>query len=354
MLRVGNRVRVNALVVAMIGGSIVTGCGGGVSSTPPSSAPPAAATSPSVASAAPSLPSPAAQDPAPGTARTDEHGVEQVWVPAGVFLMGTDETDPSGALAPPDWARFELAAERPQHEVALSKGYWIDKTEVTNVAYQAFVDDGGYATATWWSEDGQAWLADQDVNALPRTCGEPGADHPRVCITWFEAEAYAAWRGGALPTEAQWEFAARGPESSVFPWGTTGSGERQRRRLDRHDAGRKPAGRRELGRGARHVRQRHGVGTGLVHRHVLPAARPRRSAGFAAGSKRSRRAVGGAPCRMSPGPPIATSRTRPPTRTTTSGYGSSAPSDRSPKTANVPFGPGRCVAAALLMGAASA
>lgn len=219
MLRVGNRVRVNALVVAMVGGSIVTGCGGGVSSTPPSSAPPTAAISPSVASAAPSLASPAAQDPAPGTARTDEHGVEQVWVPAGVFLMGTDDTDPSGALAPPDWARFELAAERPQHEVALSKGYWIDKTEVTNVAYQAFVDDGGYATATWWSEDGQAWLADQDVNALPRTCGEPGADHPRVCITWFEAEAYAAWRGGALPTEAQWEFAARGPESRVFPWG---------------------------------------------------------------------------------------------------------------------------------------
>ena len=215
MLRVRTSVRVGTMVVAMI----VTGCGGGVSSTPPSSAPPTAATSPSVASAAPSLPSPAAQESAPGTARTDEHGVEQVWVPAGVFLMGTDETDPSGALAPPDWARFELAAERPQHEVALSKGYWIDRTEVTNVAYQAFVDDGGYATATWWSEDGQAWLADQDVNALPRTCGEPGADHPRVCITWFEAEAYAAWRGGALPTEAQWEFAARGPESRVFPWG---------------------------------------------------------------------------------------------------------------------------------------
>ncbi len=45
------------------------------------------------------------------------------------------------------------------------------------------------------------------------------ADHPRVCVTWYEAEAYAAWRGGQLPTEAQWEFAARGSESRVYPWG---------------------------------------------------------------------------------------------------------------------------------------
>ncbi len=220
MPRVGNSVRVGALVVSLI----VAGCVAEPADSPPlSSVSPAAASDaasvePSEA-ATPSVPSPATDGPTAGTTRTDDHGIEQVWVPAGIFLMGTDETDPAGVLAPPDWARFELAAERPQHEVSLSKGYWIDKTEVSNAAYQAFVDDGGYATATIWSEEGAAWLADQDVAELPSTCGEPGADHPRVCITWFEAEAYAAWRGGALPTEAQWEFAARGPKSSVFPWG---------------------------------------------------------------------------------------------------------------------------------------
>jgi len=161
----------------------------------------------------------ASLDPGAGKERTDERGVAQVWVPAGTFLMGTDETDPTGDLAPPDWARFELASERPQHEVSLSSGYWIDTTEVTNAAYQAFVDAGGYQDRKLWSSAGWTWLGGRDATALPAACVDAVPDQPRVCITWFEAEAYSAWRGGALPTEAQWEYAARGPSSSIFPWG---------------------------------------------------------------------------------------------------------------------------------------
>jgi formylglycine-generating enzyme required for sulfatase activity len=218
------RVRVAALLMPLVLVGCATPPSGGAPSGSAAATPVGSATSdPSVSpSAVPSdtSASPAATlDANAGQERTDEHGVAQVWVPAGTFLMGTDETDPTGELAPPEWARFELASERPQHEVALSEGYWIDTTEVTNEAFQAFVDAGGYTTQALWSEDGWAWLQGLDASALPVACVDSEPTHPRVCITWYEAEAYAAWRGGSLPTEAQWEFAARGPSAVVFPWG---------------------------------------------------------------------------------------------------------------------------------------
>jgi formylglycine-generating enzyme required for sulfatase activity len=217
------RVRVAALIMPFV----LVGCSGPGGSAPAASSGPSSPTTSASAEASPSAstsasPTPPASpsiDPNAGKERTDEHGVAQVWVPSGSFLIGTDETDPTGELAPPTWARFELASERPQHEVSLSSGYWIDKTEVTNEAFQAFVDAGGYQERSLWSEAGWTWLSGRDPTALPVACVDAEPDHPRVCITWFEAEAYAAWRGGALPTEAQWEFAARGPSSSIFPWG---------------------------------------------------------------------------------------------------------------------------------------
>lgn len=166
----------------------------------------------------------AAQEESPleaGTTRLDEHGIAQVWVPAGCFMMGSSQAEATYAMSlqPPAWARAELPTERPQHEVCLTQGYWIDQYEVTNEAYQAFIDDGGYTTEQYWSEAGWAWLGGRSVDNLPANCITAEPDHPRVCITWYEAEAYATWRGGSLPTEAQWEYAARGPESFVFPWG---------------------------------------------------------------------------------------------------------------------------------------
>ena len=136
--------------------------------------------------------------------------------------MGTTDADYDRIRGerPPFWVQTNLRAERPQHEVCLTAGYWIDRTEITNASWADFVADGGYTDAAYWSAEGWAWLEDQAADALPRDCGtHPEPDYPRACITWYEAEAYAAWRGGSLPTEAQWEYAARGPESLTYPWG---------------------------------------------------------------------------------------------------------------------------------------
>ena len=155
--------------------------------------------------------------PTAGDTRVDPFGIEQVWVPPGTFLMGTAD---STGLEPPPWAAAEINSEQPQHQVTLTQGYWIDKFEVTNAAFAAFVDAGAYQNQDLWSEAGWDWLSKQDVDRLPLTCrSSVQPDHPRACITWYEAEAYSKWRGGRLPTEAEWEFAARGPDSTIYPWG---------------------------------------------------------------------------------------------------------------------------------------
>lgn len=157
-----------------------------------------------------------------GDTRIDDFGIEQVYVPAGCFIMGTtdEQAEYANGLEAPIWARARITTEQPAHEVCITKSYWIDKYEVTVESFNAFIGAGGYTNSEFWSEKGLEWLNNQDVRDLTNRCPEnKELNHPKTCITWYEAEAYAKWRGGSLPTEAQWEFAARGEESLVYPWG---------------------------------------------------------------------------------------------------------------------------------------
>ena len=151
-----------------------------------------------------------------GETRKDARDVEQVRVPAGTFRMGTDGEP---ALEAPKWAKAELASEIPAHEVEITRAFWIDRTEVTVAQFEAFVADGGYAKRELWTEAGLAWLDAQGEKPGPKRLPEERPDHPRVGVSWHEASAFAKWRGGRLPTEAEWEWAARGPDSRIFPWG---------------------------------------------------------------------------------------------------------------------------------------
>lgn len=156
-----------------------------------------------------------------GSTRLDRRDIEQVWVPAGTFQMGSEAAviQQLKILKPPGWLINALASEQPAHAVTLTHGYWIDKYEVTNAAFKAFVEDGGYQNQNYWSEAGWQWLSQQRAGSVPRSCTGNAPDQPRACVTWYEAEAYARWRSGRLPTEAEWEFAARGPDALIYPWG---------------------------------------------------------------------------------------------------------------------------------------
>ncbi|MQY10410.1 Hercynine oxygenase [Streptomyces sp. RB5] len=149
---------------------------------------------------------------------------DEVLVPGGPFTMGTS-TDP--------WA---LDNERPAHTVEVP-AFHLDTTPVTNAAYQEFIAAGGYDEPRWWHPDGWAHVRRTGIHAplfrrrdgdawLRRRFGrtEPvPPDEPVVHVCWYEADAYARWAGRRLPTEAEWEKAARHDPatgtSRTYPWG---------------------------------------------------------------------------------------------------------------------------------------
>ncbi len=107
------------------------------------------------------------------------------YVPSGTFPMGSEEH----------------SDEQPVHEVTLD-GFWIDETEVSNVQYRECVDAGECSASDY--------AGDATYN---------GDDYPVVGVSWEDADSYCRWAGGRLPSEAQWEYAARGPDGNTYPWG---------------------------------------------------------------------------------------------------------------------------------------
>jgi hypothetical protein len=121
-----------------------------------------------------------------------------VEVPAGDYVVGDDR--------------------RPFH---LDKSLWFSRYPVTNQQYALFMDEGGYSNRDWWPELGWQWLQDDNVHepAYWRHAKWNGANQPVVGVSFWEAMAFAAWASARLPTEWEWEAAARGPKGFKYPWG---------------------------------------------------------------------------------------------------------------------------------------
>ncbi len=186
-------------------------------STPAASTTPATAdakpgpTKPDAAGTTPSTPAAALGDTTPKPSSRCPDGM--LFVEGGKFFMGTDADD------------AVLQSARPAHSV-LVESFCIDKGEVTLAAYRECSRTGdckrAFRDSTWpqGSSDEADWKA--AMAAHSELCNErfdDRGDHPVNCVDWAQARYYCQKHGGDLPTEAQWEFAARGSDGRVYPWG---------------------------------------------------------------------------------------------------------------------------------------
>lgn len=133
--------------------------------------------------------------------RPDHHSNVAVLIPPGAFIMGTDVEPFYGtALEQSKHAKLD---ESPSHAVKLEP-YYIDRYPVTNAEYERFILSTEYTAPAHWA--GEKF--------------HPGeANLPVVGVTWHDAATYSQWAGKRLPTEAEWEKAARGVDGRIYPWG---------------------------------------------------------------------------------------------------------------------------------------
>ena len=155
--------------------------------------------------------------PAGATMISPQDGMTMVYVPAGEFLMGSKVFDDPNARDD----------EFPQHSVDLD-AFWIDQTEVTNAMFDKFVSETGHVTQAeidgWsWDFKDSTWYKTNNANW--RHPYGPGStigslsDHPVIRVSWDDAGAYCRWASRRLPSEAEWEKAARGTDGRIYPWG---------------------------------------------------------------------------------------------------------------------------------------
>lgn len=128
-----------------------------------------------------------------------------VAVPAGKFIFGSDKVDADQQAKELGTRKPWYLDEHPQRQIRLPL-FYIDRFEVTNTEYKTFID---------------ATQSRPPVYFMGRGIPTGREAYPVTDINWYEARRYCQWRGKRLPTEAEWEKAARGPDGREFPWGNT-------------------------------------------------------------------------------------------------------------------------------------
>lgn len=139
-------------------------------------------------------------------------GMQMQYIPAGDFKMGLDDGNND---------------ERPMHTVYLD-AYWIDQTEVTNAQYRKCVQ-AGVCTLPYNDESlfSRIFFKGNSESVLDEYFNNPDLNqHPVIWVQWEQAQTYCQWVGGHLPSEAEWEKAARGSDGRKYPWGDTFYGDR--------------------------------------------------------------------------------------------------------------------------------